>query len=130
MLVKALPSPKQFLTDLFQTTRPQGTSVSVIAEDPMREVVEPIYRSNQQINLQLQQRGLKPNQYDGLAMLVEYSEGGQRFREGLRTVITDSRAGGFMWTHEHTVQFRAPAIEFEVWNPALDEQTRRRSLHR
>jgi hypothetical protein len=120
MLVKALPSAKQFLTELLQTTRPQATGVSVIAEDPMREVVEAIYRANQQINQQLQQMGLKPNQYHALAMLVEYSEGGQRYREVLRTVITDSRAGAFMWTNEHTVQFRAPMNEFDAWKPALD----------
>jgi hypothetical protein len=120
MLVKPLPTPKQFLTEMFQTTRPQATQVTVIAEDPMREMVEAIYRSNQQANQQLQQMGLKPNRYEGLAMLVEYSEGGQRFREVLKTVITDSRTGAFMWTNEQTIQFRAPAGEFEAWKPALD----------
>ncbi len=120
MLVKVIPTPKQFLTEMFQTTRPQATQVTVIAEDPMREMVEAIYRSNQQINQQLQQMGLKPNRYEGLAMLVEYTEGGQRFREVLRAVITDARTGAFMWTNEHTIQFRAPAAEFETWKPALD----------
>jgi hypothetical protein len=120
MLVKVLPTPKQFLTEMFQTTRPQAAQVAVVAEDPMREMVEAVYRSNQQINQQLQQMGLKPNRYEGLAMLVEYSEGGQRFREVLKTIITDSRTGAFMWTNEHTIQFRAPAGEFESWEPALD----------
>ena len=120
MLVKLLPTPRQFLTEMFQTTRPQATQVTVIAEDPMREMVEAIYRSNQQLNQQLQQMGIKPNRYEGLAMLVEYSEGGQRFREVLKTVITDSRPGAFMWTNEQTIQFRAPASEFEAWKPALD----------
>ena len=120
MLVKVIPTPKQFLTEMFQTTRPQATQVTVIAEDPMREMVEAIYRSNQQINQQLQQIGLKPNRYEGLAMLVEYTEGGQRFREVLKAVITDARTGAFMWTNEHTIQFRAPAAEFETWKPALD----------
>jgi hypothetical protein len=115
MLVKVLPTPKQFLTEMFQTTRPQATQVTVIAEDSMREMVEAIYRANQQINQQLQQMGLKPNRYDGLAMLVEYTEGGQRFREVLRTVITDARTGAFMWTNELTVQFRAPAGEGGAW---------------
>jgi hypothetical protein len=120
MLVKVLPAPKQFLTELFQAARPQAAQVSVIAEDPMREMVEAVYRANQQVNQQLQQMGLKPNRYEGLAMLVEYSEGGRRYREVLKTILTDSRAGAFMWTNEHTIQFRAPADEFEVWKPALD----------
>jgi hypothetical protein len=120
MLVKVLPTPKQFLTEMFQTTRPQATQVTVIAEDSMREMVEAVYKANQQINQQLQQMGLKPNRYDGMAMLVEYTEGGQRYREVLRTIITDARTGAFMWTNEHTIQFRAPMNEFEAWKPALD----------
>jgi hypothetical protein len=120
MLVKVLPTPKQFLTEMFQTTRPQATQVSIIAEDSMREMVEAVYRANQQVNQQLQQMGLKPNRYDGMAMLVEYTEGGQRYREVLRTIITDARTGAFMWTNEYTIQFRAPMNEFEAWKPALD----------
>ena len=120
MLVKVLPTPKQFLTEMFQTTRPQATQVTVIAEDSMREMVEAVYKANQQINQQLQQMGLKPNRYDGVAMLVEYTEGGKRYREVLRTIITDARTGAFMWTNEHTIQFRAPMNEFEAWKPALD----------
>lgn len=86
----------------------------------MREVVEACHRSSQQLNQQLQQMGIRPYRYEALAMLVEYSEGGQRFREVLRTVITDARAGAFMWSNDHTVQYRAPASEFEAWKPALD----------
>ncbi len=120
MLVKALATPKQFLTEMFQAARPQATQVTVIAEDSMREMVEAVYRANQQTNQQLQQMGLKPNRYDGLAILIEYTEGGQGFREVLRTVITDSRTGAFMWTNEYTIQFRAPKNDFETWKPALD----------
>jgi hypothetical protein len=120
MLVKVMPTPKQFLTELFQAARPQASQVTVVAEDPMREMVAAVYRANQQVNQQLQQMGLKPNRYDGLAILVEYTEGGQRYREVLRTIITDARTGAFMWTNEHTIQFRAPMNEFEAWKPALD----------
>jgi hypothetical protein len=120
MLVKLLPTPKQFLSEMFRTARPQATEVGIIAEDPMREMVEAVYRANRQVNQQLQQTGLQPNQYDGLAMLVEYAEGGQRYREVLRTIITDSRASAFMWSNEHTIHFRAPVNEFEAWKPALD----------
>jgi hypothetical protein len=120
MLVRVLPTPKQFLTEMFRTARPQATAVTIIVEDPMREMVEAVYRTNQQVNQQLQQAGLQPNKYDGLAMLVEYTEGGQRYREVLRTIITDARTGAFMWTNEHTLHFRAPLNEFEAWKPALD----------
>jgi hypothetical protein len=120
MLVKLLPSPKQFLTELFQTTQPQATDVKIVAEDPMREVVEACQKSSQQINLQLRQKGLRPNSYEAMAMLVEYNEGGQRFHEALLTMIADSRGGALMWTNENTITFRAPAGEFEVWKPVLD----------
>jgi hypothetical protein len=120
MLVKPLPSAKQFLTELFQSTRPQATNVNIVAEDPMREVVEACFRSNQQVNAHLRQMGLRPNSYEALAMLVEYTEGGQRFREALTTTITDARGGAFMWSNEETIAFRAPAAEFEMWKPALD----------
>ena len=120
MLVKPLPSPKQFLSELFQNAHPQAINVNIVAEDPMREVVEASFRSNQQINAHLQQMGLRPNSYDALAMLVEYNEGGQRFREALMTNITDARGGAFMWSNEETVAFRAPAGEYETWKPVLD----------
>ena len=120
MLVKPLPSAKQFLTELFQSTRPQATNVNIVAEDPMREVVEASFRSNQQVNAHLRQMGLRPNSYEAMAMLVEYTEGGQRFREALTTTITDARGGAFMWSNEETIAFRAPAAEFEMWKPALD----------
>jgi hypothetical protein len=86
----------------------------------MREMVEAVSRVNQQVNQQLQQAGLQPNRYDGLAMLVEYTEGGQRYREVLRTILTDARPSALMWTNEHTIHFRAPMSEFEAWKPALD----------
>lgn len=120
MLVRPIIPTKQFLTELFQKTRPQASGVTVIAEDPMKEVVEAVYRANQQTNLQLQQMGLHPNRYEALALLVEYNEGGVRFREALTTMITDSRRGAFMWTNEDTVTFRAPVQEYESWKKVLD----------
>jgi hypothetical protein len=120
MLVKVIPTPKQFLAEMFQTLRPQATAVTIITEDPMREMVDAVQRANQQVNQQLRQAGLQPNKYDGLAMLVDYTEGGQRYREVLRTIITDARPSALMWTNEHTVHFRAPLNEFEAWKPALD----------
>jgi hypothetical protein len=44
-------------------------------------------RVNQQVNQQPRQMGLRPKKYDGLGMLVEYTEAGQRYREGLGTIL-------------------------------------------
>jgi hypothetical protein len=120
MLVKVLPTPRQFLVELFQNARPQATAVTILTEDPMREMVDAVNRTNQPVNQALQQAGLKPNTCAGMAMLVEYTEGGQRYREVLRTILTDSRASAMMWANEHTIHFRAPVGEFETWKPALD----------
>jgi hypothetical protein len=120
MTVRALPPPKQFLSELFRSVRSRASAVTTLAEDPMREVVDAVRQANQAVNQALQQAGLKPNAYDGMAMLVEYTEDGQRYREVLRTIITDARASALMWSNEHTVHFRAPAAEFEIWKPALD----------
>ncbi|MCU0605380.1 MAG: hypothetical protein MUC33_22280 [Desulfobacterales bacterium] len=120
MPVRVLPPPKQFLSELFQSVRSRASAVTILAEDPMREVVDAVRQANQAVNHALQQAELKPIAYDGMAMLVEYTEDGERYREVLRTIITDARASAFMWTNEHTVHFRAPAAEFEIWKPALD----------
>jgi hypothetical protein len=120
MPVKPMSSAKQFLLDLVRASRPQASDLKVVAEDPMREVVEAYDRSTQQVNQQLRQIGLAPIRHEAMGMVVEYSEGGVRFREGLITTIVDNRSGAFMWSNEDTVVFRAPVVEFEVWKPVLD----------
>jgi hypothetical protein len=120
MLVRMLITPRQFLTELLRTERPQASGLRVIAEDPMQEVAEANAEKSQQINAFLRQRGLPPNRFECLGMLVEYTESGRLFRESLITTIADSRGGAFMWSNENTIMFRAPAEEFEAWKPVLD----------
>jgi hypothetical protein len=120
MLVRMLITPRQFLTELLRTERPQASGFRVIADDPMQEVAEANAEKAQQVNAFLRQRGLPPNRFECLAMLVEYTESGRLFRESLMTTIADSRGGAFMWANENTIMFRAPAGEFEAWKPVLD----------
>jgi hypothetical protein len=120
MQVKSIPTPKSFLIELLEKTRPQASQLKVIAEDSMREVVDAYVRSNQQVNAGLVQMGLRPNAYDAAALLVEYREGELQFREALVTVIVDTRASTFAWSNERTIMMRAPATEYEAWKPVLD----------
>jgi hypothetical protein len=120
MPVKPLLTARQFLLDLFRSSRPQASGVKVVAEDPMPEVVEAYNKNSQQINQNLRQRGLAPIHYEAVGMVVGYTEGGVPFREGLVTTIIDNRAGAFMWSNEGTIVFRAPVAEFDAWKPVLD----------
>ena len=81
MPVRVMPSPRQFLSELFQSARPRASAVAILAEDPMREMVDAVRQANQAVNQALRQAGLKPNAYDGTAMLVEYTEDGQRYTD-------------------------------------------------
>ena len=120
MPVKPMPAARQFLLELFRNSRPQASALKVVAEDPMREVVEAYDKNSQQTNQHLRQMGLAPVRHEAMGMVVEYTEGGVSFREGLVTTIIDNRAGAFMWSNEDTVLFRAPVAEFDTWKPVLD----------
>jgi hypothetical protein len=120
MLVKPMLNGKQFLTEMLSKERPQASSLQVIAEDAMNEVSAAFAKQAEQINMNLQKIGIAPMRFESLAMLVEYTEGGQRYRESIRTTIADNRAGAFQWSNENTVMFRAPAADFDLWKPVLD----------
>jgi hypothetical protein len=86
----------------------------------MSEVSAAFEKQAEQVNMSLRQMGIAPMRFESGAMLVEYSEGGQRYRESVLTTIADNRAGAFQWSNENTIMFRAPASEFESWKPILD----------
>ena len=58
--------------------------------------------------------------FESLALLVEFTQDGQRYRESVRTTLADNRSAAFQWSNESTLMFRAPAAEFESWKPILD----------
>jgi len=120
MLVKSMPNAKQFLTEILGKERPQASNLKLIAEDPMKEVSSAFAKQAEQVNMNLQKMGIAPMRFESLAVLVEYTEGGQRFRESIRTTVADNRAGAFQWSNENTVMFRAPTAEFDSWKPILD----------
>jgi hypothetical protein len=56
--------------------------------------------------------------FDAATVTFEYIEGGTRFRERMMTVLRDfGPVGAGMWDNNETVAGRAPAEEFERWEP-------------
>ncbi len=121
MPVRPLVSAKQFLNELLYMMRPQASDLTIVREDPLAEVTARFDEQARQVNMSLQQQGLSPMRFESLLMLVEYTEGGQRFRETVRTTIADSRASSLMWTNENTLMMRAPAADFDSWMPVLNK---------
>ena len=120
MPVRVMIAAKQFLTELIRKERPQAGDLRILAEDAMAEVTNAFNQQAEPVNRGLRQIGIAPMRFESLAMLIEYEEGGRRFRESLLTTIADNRHGAFQWSNENTVMFRAPAAEFESWKPVLD----------
>lgn len=120
MPVRVMVNAKPFLMEMLGKERPQASNLQIIAEDPMNEVSNAFAQKAEPVNNSLRQMGIAPMRFDSLAMVVEYTEGGQRFRETVMTTIADNRHGAFQWSNENTIMFRAPAAAFDAWKPVLD----------
>jgi hypothetical protein len=120
MLVQVMPSPKAFLIEMLRKERPQASNLLIVVEDPMPEVTRAFEQQAAPLNLQLRQAGLGALRFDSLAIAVEYTEAGVRYREVLSSTIADNRASAFQWSNENTIMFRTPAAEFDSWKPVLD----------
>jgi hypothetical protein len=121
MPVRPLVSAKQFLNELLHMMRPQASDLTIIREDPLSEVTARFDEQARQFNMSLQQQGLSPMRFESLFMVVEYAEGGQRYRESVRTTIADSRASSLIWANEITLMIRAPEADFNSWMPVLNK---------
>lgn len=120
MPVRVMVSARDFLLEALRREHPQATAPAIVAEDPLTEVAQAFQQRAQAVNASLRQMGIRPMQFESLALVVEYDEGGRRFRETAMTTIADNRHGAFQWSNENTVLFRAPAAEFAKWKPVLD----------
>lgn len=120
MPVQPMLPPRQFLLDTLRKDRPRAGQVQIIAEDPIPEVSQAFAHLAESVNASLRNLGKAPIRFDSLALLVEYTEDGTRYREAFMTTIADNRSGAFLWSNENTIACRAPAAEFETWKPILD----------
>ena len=120
MEVRPMPDYAGYLQGLFRTLHPTAADVNVVELKPIPALAEIFRKINQATDEQLQAIGLRPSRYEAGGMVVEYTEGGTRFREGLVTCLVDLRSAGAMWSNQHTQMMRAPVKEAKQWKPVLD----------
>ncbi len=120
MEVRPMPDCASFLQGLFGALHPTASDVNIVETKSMPELSEVYRKINKGVDEQLQMLGFGPTRYDAGGIIVEYTEGGTRFREGLITCLMDLRTAGAMWSNQHTQMMRSPAAETKQWKPVLD----------
>lgn len=120
MLVRPWIGARQFLIELLRQEHPDAQDLRIIAEDTLPEVTAAFVKQAAALNQGLQQIGLEPVRFESMALLIEYTQAGQRYRETIRVTLEDQRASAFQWSNENTVLCRAPADAFDAWKPILD----------
>jgi hypothetical protein len=120
-MVKPFLRAEQFLSELFRTQHPQASDVRVLATRRLPGEIEAMQRGQAFTNDQLRRMGGEQMafQYDAAGTVVEYTEGGVRYREVLVTGIVDMRAA-LTWKNTRTLAFRAPAAEWDRWRFVMD----------
>lgn len=115
MVVWPLMSGADFLVRLvFPWAHPQAQQGEVLRQQAQPAMVEHFKREAAKLG------GTAPFQYDGGEAVFRYTEGGIRYEEHAFTCIEfmGPLTGG-MWSNKNTVLLRAPAGEYERWEPVL-----------
>jgi hypothetical protein len=120
MEVRPMPDYAGFLQGLFRSLHPAASDVNVVELKPMPELSEVMRTINKGVDDQIRMLGLGATRYDAGGMIVEYTENGTRFREGLVTCLVDMRSAAAMWSNQHTQMLRSPAKAVKQWKPVLD----------
>lgn len=120
MKVRPMPTCAQYLQSLFRQLRPGASDVKVVESMAIPELAQ-IYRTLfKAIDDQQRMMGFPPLGYDAAGLVVDYTEGGRRFREAVVSCLIDFRAAAAMWSNQYTLDLRAPADEADQWKPVLD----------
>lgn len=115
MVVWPLMSGADFLVRMvFPWAHTQAQQAEVLRQQAQPAMVEHFKREAAKLG------GTAPFQYDGGEAVFRYTEGGVRYEEHAFTCIEfmGPLTGG-MWSNKNTVLLRAPAGEFERWEPVL-----------
>jgi hypothetical protein len=120
MLVKPMPTPQAFLRECFQQVRPRAEGVRIVEEKPLPEMSAAYEKALVRLNQNLAMAGLPGIRASAGAIVVEYTEGGVRYKEALVTAIMDKRGSSFSWSNDSTYAARAPSSEAEAWKPVLE----------
>jgi hypothetical protein len=120
MEVRPMPDYATFLQQLFRSLHPAATDVNVVQIKPIPELAEGFARLFKPVDDQLRPLGFAPLRFDAGGLVVDYSEGRQRFREAIVTCLMDFRSAAMMWSNLYTLALRAPVGEAERWKPILE----------
>jgi len=120
-VVRQLESAEQHVLALFQHLHPQATDVQTVEIRQLPWEIDAMRRANEYTNRLLAQIGGQAMtiQVDAAAAVLDYTEGGVRYRQIMATGIVDNRAA-MTWNNTRTLEFRAPAAEFKQWQPFMD----------
>lgn len=120
-VVRPLESAPDYLRDLFGRLHPGATAVAVrrLVRLPgeVRALEEGLAVTNRLLGQVAGPAGTF--RCDAAGAAVDYTEGGERYREVLLSGVVDMRAA-LTWKNTRTLVFRAPAGEFEGWRAAFD----------
>ena len=107
-------SAAEFLTQMvFPQVHPYAQDVQITEQKSLPE----LSRAYQQRTAAIPLLGAQ-FQFDSALVTLEYTENGTRFRERMITLIRDyGQLGAGMWDNLETATFRAPADQFERWEP-------------
>jgi len=120
-VVRQIESAEQHLMALFHHLHPQATNVETVESRRLPWEIDAMERANQYTNQMLRQIGGQAMtiQVDAAGAIIDYTEGGQRYRQVMATGIVDNRAA-MTWNNTRTLEFRAPLEEFDQWRPVMD----------
>jgi len=119
--VRPVESAQAHLRTLFEAAHPQAGNAVFTKECRLPGEIGSMNRGAAFMNSLLQQIGGSHMMFrhDAAGAVIEYDEGGRRFREVWLTGIVDQRAA-MTWKNTRTLSFRAPVEEFDRWRPIMD----------
>jgi hypothetical protein len=115
MPVAACPAPRAYLQEyLLPTARPGARNLKIENVGRADGLVR-AYRARMKAMAIPMEVG-----FDGCTMTVSYEEKGVRYRERFLTLIENrGQLAGGQWANRETMSVRAPAEEFEQWEPVF-----------
>jgi hypothetical protein len=120
-VVRGSEGAEQHLMSLFQSLHPRASEVQVVASRRLPGEIEALDRAAAFTNQLLGQvigPGMQ-SRHDAAAAVIDYTEQGVRYRQIMCTGLVNEPAA-MTWHNTRTLEFRAPAAEFDRWRPVFD----------
>ena len=119
MQVKPMPSVQGFLDETFRFAHPRAQAAKVTECKELPELAAVYAKVNQAANDELATLGAHVT-YTAGVVVMEYVEGGVRYKEAAWAVLSDNRALAGHWANDQSMLMRAPLAEAKAWQPILE----------